>query len=275
MPGYLAGRGIADITGEPADTGMLGYGKSWQRSDGIHLRLRSRAFVIAEAAGGRRLLLVVNDLPMVFGSVRGALLDRLRRSYGALYTEHNTLVTATHTHSGPGGYSHHRLYHSNTGGFRPKTFAAIVDGMTEAVGRAHDDLAPPYSPCHTASCATRAPTVRKLPLTTTLSRTGPLEPGQPEDRRGLPSPVRTRQLSTVPRRGEDPADSGRRQRRERPGAAATSTLLDVRRADRGRPVRRPVRGAAAIPVGGPRLRGQRGSRSTGGSPGTAGSASPL
>ena len=142
MPGYLAGRGIADITGEPADTGMLGYGKSWQRSDGIHLRLRSRAFVIAEAAGGRRLLLVVNDLPMVFGSVRGALLDRLRRSYGALYTEHNTLVTATHTHSGPGGYSHHRLYHSNTGGFRPKTFAAIVDGMTEAVGRAHDDLAP-------------------------------------------------------------------------------------------------------------------------------------
>jgi len=142
MPGYLAGRGIADITGEPADTGMLGYGKSWQRSDGIHLRLRSRAFVIAEAAGGHRLLLVVNDLPMVFGSVRGALLDRLRRSYGALYTEHNTLVTATHTHSGPGGYSHHRLYHSNTGGFRPKTFAAIVDGMTEAVGRAHDDLAP-------------------------------------------------------------------------------------------------------------------------------------
>ncbi|TCC30775.1 neutral/alkaline non-lysosomal ceramidase N-terminal domain-containing protein [Kribbella speibonae] len=139
---FLCGRGIADITGEPADTGMLGYGKSWQRSDGIHLRLRSRAFVIADQAGDRRVLLVVNDLPMVFDSVWRALLDRLRRSYGTLYTEHNTMVTATHTHCGPGGYSHHRLYHSNTGGFRPKTFAAIVDGMTEAVVRAHDDLAP-------------------------------------------------------------------------------------------------------------------------------------
>ncbi|MFF0341645.1 neutral/alkaline non-lysosomal ceramidase N-terminal domain-containing protein [Kribbella sp. NPDC004875] len=136
------GRGIADITGEPADTGMLGYGKSWQRSDGIHLRLRSRAFVIAEPAGGRRVLVVVNDLPMVFDSVRRALLDRLRHRYGVLYTEHNTMITATHTHCGPGGYSHHRLYHSNTGGFRPKTFAAIVDGMTEAVVRAHDDLSP-------------------------------------------------------------------------------------------------------------------------------------
>lgn len=39
------GRGIADITGEAADCGMLGYGKSDQRTAGIHQRLRSRAFV--------------------------------------------------------------------------------------------------------------------------------------------------------------------------------------------------------------------------------------
>jgi len=139
---FLCGRGIADITGEAADTGMLGYGKSRQRSDGIHLRLRSRAFVIADPAGGRRVLLVVNDLPMVFDNVCRAVLDRLRHEYGTLYTEHNTMITATHTHSGPGGYSHHRLYQSNTGGFRPKTFDAIVDGMTEAVVRAHSDLSP-------------------------------------------------------------------------------------------------------------------------------------
>lgn len=39
------GRGIADITGEPADCELLGYGKSWQRSRGLHTRLRSRAFI--------------------------------------------------------------------------------------------------------------------------------------------------------------------------------------------------------------------------------------
>ncbi|GAA3592037.1 neutral/alkaline non-lysosomal ceramidase N-terminal domain-containing protein [Kribbella ginsengisoli] len=142
MTEYLVGRGIADITGEPVEVGMLGYGKSWQRSEGIHLRLRSRAFAVLHPASGRRVLLVINDLPMVFDSIHRALLHALAREYDGLYTEQNTMVTATHTHSGPGGYSHHRLYHSNTGGFRPRTFTAIVDGMTEAVRRAHDDLAP-------------------------------------------------------------------------------------------------------------------------------------
>ncbi|MFK4084945.1 neutral/alkaline non-lysosomal ceramidase N-terminal domain-containing protein [Kribbella sp. NPDC020789] len=142
VSGYRGGCGIADITGEPADAGMLGYGKAGQRTEGIHLRLRARAFVIAGISGDRRVLIVVTDLPMVFDSVCRALLGRLRRRYGSLYTEENTLVTATHTHCGPGGYAHHRLYHGTSGGFRPKTFAAIVDGMTEAVVRAHEDVAP-------------------------------------------------------------------------------------------------------------------------------------
>jgi neutral ceramidase len=139
---WLAGRGRADITGEPAQCGMLGYGKAWQQSEGLHLRLRSRAFVLADAASGERVLLVVNDLPLVFDSIREALLKRLAAEFGDVYTARNTMVTATHTHCGPGGYSHHDLYNTNTHGFRPKTFAAIVDGMTEAVTRAHADLSP-------------------------------------------------------------------------------------------------------------------------------------
>jgi neutral ceramidase len=140
--GYLAGRGIADITGEAADCGMLGYGKSFQRTRGLHMRLRSRAFVFQHEASGQRVLLSINDLPMIFQSVHGAVLSRLSGKYGSAYTEQNVLITATHTHCGPGGYSHHLLYNSNTGGFRPLTFAAIVDGIVEAAVRAHEDLAP-------------------------------------------------------------------------------------------------------------------------------------
>lgn len=47
------GRGIAGITGEAADCGMLGYGKSDQRTAGIHQRLRSRAFVFRDDSPGR------------------------------------------------------------------------------------------------------------------------------------------------------------------------------------------------------------------------------
>ena len=140
---YLVGRGIADITGEAADCGMMGYGKADQKSAGIHLRLRSRAFVFADtAAPDEPILLVVAELPLVFDSVRQEVLRRLAAEYGELYTDGNTMLTCTHTHCGPGGYSHHSLYNFTTGGFHPKTFAAIVDGIVESIAHAHADLAP-------------------------------------------------------------------------------------------------------------------------------------
>jgi neutral ceramidase len=138
---YLVGRGLSDITGEAAECGMLGYGRADQQTTGIHTRQRSRAFIIAASTEGARVLLVVNDLPLVFDSVHQAVLRRLQSSYADLYTASNTMITATHTHCAPGGYSHHLLYNSNTKGFRPKTLAALVDGTVEAVDRAHRDLA--------------------------------------------------------------------------------------------------------------------------------------
>lgn len=139
---YQVGRGIADITGEPAECGMLGYGVASQQTDGLHNRLRARAFVIADATAGTRLLLVVCEIPLLLESIHHEVLGRLAATYGELYTFHNVMLTATHTHCGPGGYSDHRLYNSNTNGFRHQTFNAIVDGICEAVDRAHADLAP-------------------------------------------------------------------------------------------------------------------------------------
>jgi neutral ceramidase len=139
---YRAGRGVADITGEAAECGMLGYGVASQVTTGLHTRLRARAFVIADMGAHLRLLLVVCELPLLLESVHREVLRRLAAAYGELYTLENVMLTATHTHCGPGGYSEHLIYNSNTHGFRPQTFAAIVDGILEAVERAHADLAP-------------------------------------------------------------------------------------------------------------------------------------
>lgn len=136
------GRGLADITGEAAECGMLGYGKAKQQTEGIHLRQHARAFVVADGLEGPRVLLIINDLPLLLESVHQEVIRRLRATYGGLYTATNTMITATHTHCAPGGYSHHLLYNSNTNGFRPKTFGALVDGILEAVARAHVDFAP-------------------------------------------------------------------------------------------------------------------------------------
>ncbi|MGH3563700.1 MAG: neutral/alkaline non-lysosomal ceramidase N-terminal domain-containing protein, partial [Mycobacterium sp.] len=139
---YRVGRGIADITGEPAECGMLGYGVRSQVTTGLHTRLRARAFVIAETTTDALLLFVICELPLMLESVHREVLRRLATTHGALYTVENVMLTATHTHCGPGGYADHLLYNSNTHGFRPQTFGAIVDGILEAVAHAHADLAP-------------------------------------------------------------------------------------------------------------------------------------
>jgi len=118
---------------------MLGYGKSQQRTAGIHLRLRARAFVFDD--GQRRVLLVVAELPLPMQNVTDEVLSRLAVTHGDLYTEANTVITTTHTHAGPGGYCGHLLYNLTTNGFHPATFEAIVAGIVEAVMFADADLA--------------------------------------------------------------------------------------------------------------------------------------
>lgn len=139
---YLVGRGVADATGEIAEVGMMGYGRSDQQAEGLHTRLRSRAFVIVDRASAQRVLLVVVDSPMIFESVRQEVLRRLAARFGDLYTPRNVMITGTHTHAGPGGYSHHLLYNMTTYGYHARTFQAVTDGIVESVARAHADLAP-------------------------------------------------------------------------------------------------------------------------------------
>jgi neutral ceramidase len=139
---YLVGRGISDVTGELFGCGLLGYGKADQVSKGLHTRLRTRAFIFVDPASQARVLICVSDLPLMFDSVHREVLRRLAASYGDTYSDVNTMLTVTHTHCGPGGYSHHKLYNTTTHGFHALTFGAIVDGIVEAVERAHEDIGP-------------------------------------------------------------------------------------------------------------------------------------
>src|SRR3954454_23102791 len=118
---------------------MMGYGMRFQRTTGIHLRQRSRAFVVVDRGTGMRLVYVVADIGMFFRNVRDAVLARLDPT---VYREDNVVLTATHTHAGVAGYSCYRLYNMTTNGFRPRTYQAIVDGVVASIEQAERDLAP-------------------------------------------------------------------------------------------------------------------------------------
>lgn len=141
-PAYRLGVGMSDITGEAAEVGMMGYALLEQKTAGIHQRLRARAFIVQEAATQRSAVVVITDTGLVTQAIHLAVLARLKTRYGGLYHAQNVLISATHTHAGPGGYSHHALYNITILGFQKKTFDAIVDGIVEAVDRAHASRAP-------------------------------------------------------------------------------------------------------------------------------------
>ncbi len=132
---FLIGTGKADITGPLVDVPFSGYVRPTHIASGVHTRLGARAFIIGELEGDRRLAFVSADLLNTSHEVRLSVVDNLRAKYGELYSLDNVVLSATHTHSSPGGYSH-------DGAFREAYFEAVVRGITQALEAAHEDLRP-------------------------------------------------------------------------------------------------------------------------------------
>ncbi|MDH3972886.1 MAG: neutral/alkaline non-lysosomal ceramidase N-terminal domain-containing protein [Deltaproteobacteria bacterium] len=139
---FLIGAGVYDVTGPAAELGMMGYAKDYQRTTGIHTRLYSRAYVIGDVATNKRVLFVSADLLFITQSVSMGVLEKLQAKYGNIYTKDNVMLTATHTHGGPGGYSGYALYDFSIRGFDRQNYNAIVDGIYQSIVRAHDNLGP-------------------------------------------------------------------------------------------------------------------------------------
>ncbi|MDF0531067.1 neutral/alkaline non-lysosomal ceramidase N-terminal domain-containing protein [Tsukamurella sp. 8F] len=137
---FRAGWAKVDITGEPWGVGMMGYGMPGQRSTGLLSRQYARAFVFE--AGGRRLAYVVADIGMFFQATVDDVRTRLERRCNGRYTAANTVLTATHTHCGPGGFGDHALYNVTTGGRHPRTRSRLVSGVVRAIVEADAGLRP-------------------------------------------------------------------------------------------------------------------------------------
>ena len=138
----LVGLGQSDITGPIAEAALNGYGDIGHRSEGLHMRLRSRAFIFQNACQSRIMALVLNDLAMVFNSLKSEILAKVNKTLPGVFHHENLLLSATHTHAGHGGYGYHTLYNLPTLGFNHQAHQAIVDGTAEAIVAAYFNQRP-------------------------------------------------------------------------------------------------------------------------------------
>lgn len=138
---YNIGVGISDITGQIAETNFFGYGNPFFKNGGIRDRQYARAFIMQEPQG-KPAVFVVIDKGGVFQSVNHAVLRKLNEKFGDLITDENLIISATHTHVSPGGYSYYGLYDTATGGFYKTNFDIVVEGIFKAVLQAYKSMKP-------------------------------------------------------------------------------------------------------------------------------------
>lgn len=141
---FYVGTGIYDITGPAAEVVMMGYASNEQITEGIHLRLRSRAFIFADNTNNKRTVFVSADLGQLFQGVKQGVMRKLQETYGDLYRDENVMLSATHTHCGPAGHSHYALYNISAYGYIEENYDCIVDGVYNSIVRAHNNLEPGY-----------------------------------------------------------------------------------------------------------------------------------
>ncbi|KAK7030958.1 hypothetical protein VNI00_013905 [Paramarasmius palmivorus] len=140
---YLLGLGVGDITGPVVETNMMGYASLAQTDTGLHMRQRSRAFIIAEAASSNNRIVFINsDIAMGDTGVRRSIVQQLTSQFPGVYTNENIAFVGTHQHAGVGGYLEDLLPQVTALGYVKQTADAIVQGTVLAVKRAHDNLAP-------------------------------------------------------------------------------------------------------------------------------------
>ena len=135
-PAFEVGFAREDITAWEPGIAMLGWGMLYNRVDGVAEPLYARAMLLRDAAGAT-LAYVCADLLLMSQAVRQGVLERLTRDHAELgLGEANVMLTATHTHSAPAGYSHHFFVNLAGPGYSGIVYRGIVEGIVRSIARA-------------------------------------------------------------------------------------------------------------------------------------------
>ncbi|TVR76059.1 MAG: hypothetical protein EA412_14470 [Chitinophagaceae bacterium] len=136
-----AGTSKKDITAFKSGVGMMGYGMYHNRVKSVETPLFARAVVFEK---NENLIVFVNaELCFISTAVKRGVIKKLsKRHPDKKLTFANVMLTAQHTHSGPGGYTKYGFYNLTIPGFVPFVYQTIVDGISEAISEAINKLSP-------------------------------------------------------------------------------------------------------------------------------------
>ena len=125
-----------------------GYAQMTQVGAGLHIRLRSRAYVFATLNPSTnvtdRFAFVSVDMGMGSSAVTNRVLELLdaEPTTKGLFTNDNLCLSGTHTHSAPAGFLTHTIFQVTSLGFVHQTYEAFSQGIAKSIIRATANVKP-------------------------------------------------------------------------------------------------------------------------------------
>ncbi len=126
------GAAKGDITTWHPELGMMGWGMLGNVARGAATPLHARAYVLR--AAGRVAAIACCELAFISLALKEAVVGMVAVELPELgVDETNLLLTATHTHSGPGGFTHYPFYNVTIPGFAPDVLAGLARRITDTI----------------------------------------------------------------------------------------------------------------------------------------------
>ncbi len=121
-----------DITAYELGYGMMGYGMHFQTVKGVKDNLSVRAVVFEQ---GENVFAFVNAEICFYTIVLKQRVIQILKQEApeGRWNDSNVMLTAQHTHSGPGGMSQHLLYNLSIPGFRKNIFEQVAQGTALSI----------------------------------------------------------------------------------------------------------------------------------------------
>jgi neutral ceramidase len=131
-----------DITCWKPGLGMMGWGQLDNYATSVATPLSARAFVLRDPSTGDKLAMVCCEIAFISLALRDAVVRRLTNEPARGFGLDNVMLMATHTHSGPGGFTHYAFYNVTIPGFAQDVLDGIADGIVAAIRAADDGRVP-------------------------------------------------------------------------------------------------------------------------------------
>jgi len=135
------GASTQDITPDLSGIGMMGWGKNENVAHASAMPLKARAFVFRNSQN-KKIAFVCADIAFITILIKEEVIKKLNEFPELGFTEENVMLSATHTHSAPGGISHYLMYNLNSPGFSREVSDCYINGIFKAILEADKKLKP-------------------------------------------------------------------------------------------------------------------------------------